>query len=260
MKKLGLIASLLAGLGSLGLGTLYLQRLEAEIGGGPKVAVLVAAKDVPVGAALSESLLAVRDIPQAYVEGRHVRAGDVKKVLGARIAGGLKANETLLWSDLSKFSDQTRVLSGLVQHGMRAVAIDGRSADFEGLLRPGDRVDVLFTGGSKAEGAGATTTLLQNLLVLSVGSNIARNDEETSRGHGRAGAVTLSASVEQAQLLTQAQQRGRLTLTLRNTDDITIVQGVPEATAASLLGAAAPAAERQPTKTSAGKGGIDHVR
>lgn len=232
MKRLGLIASVAAALGSVGLGHLYFQRVEGEISGGPKIAVLVAAEDVPVGAALSEKLLGIRDIPQAYVEGRHVPASELKRVLGARLVGGLRANEAVLWSDLAKFSDRTRVLSGLVPNGMRAVAIDDRSADFDGLLRPGDRVDVLFSAGNKDDDASSTTTLLQNLLVLSAGGSIARVDDEASASgvRGRGTSVMLSATVEQAQILTQAKIRGRLILTLRNAEDITVVESVPETT------------------------------
>src|SRR5690606_38936220 len=191
-----------------------------------------AARDIPVGGTLSESVVAVRDIPLAYVEGRHIRASELKKVLAARLASGLRANEAVLWNDLSKYSDHNRVLSGLIEQGMRAVAIDGRTADFDGLLRPGDRVDVLFTAGG-TNSSGTTRTLLQNLLVLSVGGNIQRADEDGGRSsYARSGSVTVSASVEQAQKLVHAQGQGRLTLTLRNHDDITIVDGVPETTTA----------------------------
>lgn len=256
MKRLGLVASLVAGAGSFALGHAYLGRLEAEVSGGARIAVLVAAKDVPVGSVLSASSVAVRDVPQAYVEARHVRAADVKKVLGARVAGGLKAQETLLWSDLAKFSDQARVLSGLVQHGMRAVAIDSRSADFDGLLRPGDHVDVLFTGGGKGEHS-STVTLLQNLLVLSVGANIVRAEADAANTSSRSGTVTLSATVEQAQTLTQAQLRGRLTLTIRNSDDVTIVDTMPETFGGSLP----DPTTKSLLKTSPSKsGGIEHVR
>jgi Flp pilus assembly protein CpaB len=94
MKKLQLVLSLTAAIGSVGLAHLYLQRLEAEISGGPQIQVLVSAEDVPAGATLKESALGVRDIPQAYVEGRNVRGGDLKKVLGARAAGGLNSRAT----------------------------------------------------------------------------------------------------------------------------------------------------------------------
>jgi pilus assembly protein CpaB len=141
-----------------------------------------------------------------------------------------------------------------VQQGSRAVALDGRSSDFQGLLRPGDRVDVLLTTGEKTQGT--TVTLLQNLLVLSVGSNIARVDEEGSKSGLRGGGVTVSATLEQAQVLAQAGQHGRLTLVLRNSDDITVIDGLPETNAANLLTAKdAPTSVRAATK-----GSIDHVR
>jgi len=256
MKKLALVASIGAAAAAAFVGHLYLQRLEAEVSGGPGVPVLVAAEDVPVGSTLTEKQLAVRDLPQAYVEARHVRASEAKRIVGTKTAGGLKANEAVLWTDLAKFSDGARVLSGLVQNGMRAVPLELRSADFDGLLRPGDRIDVLFTAGAKGED-GATITLLQNLLVLSVGGMTQRADEAGSPLATR-GSVTLSASVEQAQVLTQAQQRGRLALTLRNTDDITLAEGLPETTSRDL---AIAKDNSEPQRRAVGaKGAIEHVR
>ena len=254
MKKIALPLSLGAAALAAFLTHLYLARLEADVSGGPRVAVLVAAADIPVGAALTENQLAVRDVPQAYVEGRQVRASEVKKVIGAKAAGGLKANEALLWTDLAKFNDRARVLSGLVQNGMRAVPLDLRSADFDGLLRPGDRVDVLFSTGAKGD-EGATQTLLQNLLVLSVGGTLGGDDETPA---GARGGVTLSATIEQAQVLTQAQLRGRLSLTLRNTDDLTLAEGLPETSSRDLLQSRDRTdSQRRPTAV---KGAIDHVR
>lgn len=239
LKKPAIIAAGVAALAGFALSHLYLTRLEAEVSGGPKVSVLVVSEDTPVGAVLTESKLAVREVPQAYVEERNVRASDAKKVIGVRVAGGLRANEAVLWSDLMKYSDHARVLSGLVQSGLRAVTIDAHSADFEGLLKPGDRVDVLFTTPSK-EAEGVTTTLLQNLLVLSVGGDLGKRDDgskDDSSSGGRSGSVTLSATLEQAQLLTQAKERGKLGLTLRNPDDIQLVEGVPETGSKDVLAA-----------------------
>ncbi len=257
MKRSWLIATAAAALGTALLGHLYLQKLESEVSGGPKVGVLVTSEDVPVGGVISEKRLAVRDIPQAYVETRHVRAADAKKVVGTRVAGGLKAGELLLWTDLEKFQNHTRVLSGLVQSGSRAVAMDGRMADFDGLLRPGDRVDVLLTQGGKDSG-GSTLTLLQNLLVLSVGGSTVRTDgDDDSSKVGRGDSVTLSVTVQQAQVLTQARERGRLTLSLRSAGDITLVEGVAETTARDLVAGEAPT--KKPI-SSGRKEAIEHVR
>jgi Flp pilus assembly protein CpaB len=245
MKKTSLLLSLAAAVAAVGAGHLYLTRLEAEISGGPKLAVLVAAEDVALGTPLSEKLVALRDVPQAYLDSRQIRGADVKKVLGARVSTALKANDGVLWSDVSSANGSTRVLSGLVERGMRAVAIDARSGNFEGLLRPGDRVDVLFTAGAKGGDVGSTVTLLQNLLVLSVGGNIAKVDEASGRGSWHAGSVTVAASVEDAQILTQAKERGRLSLTLRNSGDITLAEGLPETTSRELEPGALAARERR---------------
>jgi pilus assembly protein CpaB len=260
LKKPAIIAASVATLAGLAVSHLYLKRLEAEVSGGPKVSVLVVSEDTPIGAVLTEDKLAVREVPQAYVEERNVRASEVKRVLGVRVAGGLRANEAVLWSDLMKFSEHGRVLSGLVQNGLRAVTVDARAADFDGLLRPGDRVDVLFTTPSKDTEGGATTTLLQNLLVLSVGSDLGKRDDgnKDDIASGRTGSVTLSATLEQAQLLTQAKERGRLGLTLRNPDDIQLVEGVPETGAKDVLAAKDRLEWRKPGAVR-GKA-IDHVQ
>lgn len=232
MKKVGILGSVLAGFGSLALGHFYLERLEAEVSGGPKVDVLVAAQDVGVGAKLEEKLLATKEIPQAYLEDRHITAREMKMVLGTRVSGGLKANEAILWSDLAQGGDQGRILSGLVTEGMRAVALEGHDVDFGGLLRPGDRVDVLLTTGK--DDTSTTRTILQNLLVLSVGKNIARPSDVTNSKWNR-GNVTLSATVEASQVLAQARQLGQLSLTLRNSDDLTVVEGLPEASRDTIM-------------------------
>ena len=258
MKKLGLIAALCAAAGSVGLMHLYLQRLEAEISGGPKVAVLVAAEELAFGVALAEKNVAVRDIPLSYVEPRQIRAVELKKILGIRTATSIKAHEALLWSDLAQFADHSRVLSGLIQNGMRAVALDGKRVDFEGLLRPGDRVDVVFTSAEKDGTASTTVTLLQNLMVLSVGGDIARSDEQNQRTYAH-GVITLSATVEQAQLITQAQQRGNLTLTLRNPEDITIIESVPETSARDLF-SAKDRIDWHGKKATSNRETIEHVR
>jgi pilus assembly protein CpaB len=256
MKKLALVLTVGAASGAAFVGHLYLQRLEAEVSGGPRVAVLVAAEDLPVGVPLTEKRLAIRDLPQAYLEARHVRAADAKRVVGAKLASGLKASEAILWTDLAKFSDSARALSGLVQNGMRAVPLDLRAADFDGLLRPGDRIDVLFTTGVKGD-EGATITLLQNLLVLSVGGALQPPEDARSAVSAR-GVVTVSTTVEQAQVLTQAQQRGRLSVTLRNADDLTLAEGLPETTAKDLAADRDVLAAQR--RSNAVKRGIEHVR
>jgi pilus assembly protein CpaB len=258
MKRLAPLLCSLSAIATFGLGYLYTERLEAEVSGGPRVSVLVAAQDIPVSAVIAEKHLAVRDIPRAYVESRHVLASDLKKVLGQRATGGLKVNEALLSTDLSKFAER-RSLSGLVSNGMRALAIDGRAADFDGLLRPGDRVDVLLSLGTSNETAGATITLLQNLLVLSVGGTTLRNDGN-EKSYSRGSTVTVSVTAEQAQVLTEAMRRGKLTLSLRNGEDVTLIEGIAETSARDLITRSVASPRPASTPVGSAKEGPSHVR
>lgn len=262
MKKLAIFAAVAAGLAGIGLSHLYFKRLEAEVAGGPRVPVLVAAEDIALGALLDKSMLAVRDIPEAYVEQRHIRAADIKKILGARTSQGVHVNEAVLYSDLSTYSEHVRRLSGLIQEGMRAAVIDSSDARFQGLLRPGDRVDVLLTTGV-GQTQSKTVTLLQNLLLLSVGRDLgsARTRGTGAAAYSPAGGgsmVTLSVTTEQAQIITQAKVAGQLTLTLRNPDDIQLVEGIAETTQTDV----ARAKERLNWRTVSApeKKEIDHVR
>lgn len=226
MKKALLLTAGLSALTAAALSRLYLNRLETEVSGGPRVAVLAAAQDLPAGTQITEGALAVREIPKAYLEARHIKKEEMRQVIGVRVASGLRSGEAMLWSDINRWTERGRQLSGLVPEGRRAVPIELRSAPFHGLLRPGDRVDVLLSRG-QGNSTGGTITLLQNALVLSVGNDISPASENRAADE-RASSATLSLSAEQAQIVVQAQSKGRLSLTLRNPDDLAMVDGLKE--------------------------------
>jgi pilus assembly protein CpaB len=249
VNRKALLISLIAAIAAVALAHLYLERLELEIGGGPRLAVLTAATDLRAGSLLGRERLATRPIPQAYVGQRNILERDAHQVVGVRLGASVAANEPILWSDVATLAAPGRDLSSSIQEGKRAIAIAGNDVTFDGLLRPGDRVDVLFTRAAGDE----TSTLLQNLLVLAVGGRLDPGEERS--GRSLRGAVSLAVSSEQGQLLTQAQQQGSLTLVLRHPDDIAIVEGLPKTERTDLVPRAslrlAPLEPRQE---------IEHVR
>ncbi len=224
-----LLAAIGAALAGLVMLLLYMQRFEAEASGGAPVSVLIAVTDIPLGVAISEAMLGTRELPEAYIEDRHIPAQDAQRVIGVRVTSGVRAGESLLWSDLATTSDQSRDLSSLVRNGQRAITIAADvSTSFGGLVRPGDRVDVLLTIETLAQEP-ETVPLLQNLLVLAAGQDTGalQRPGTTTRRPTTVNQVTLSASIEQSQLLAFASERGRVTLILRNPDDVTVVEGLP---------------------------------
>jgi len=120
-------------------------------------------------------------------------------------------------------SQQGNGLSELIPPGLRAVAlrVNDESA-VSNLIRPGDRVDVLLvSNASKTQAAGSrlfppaeAATVLQNVLVLAVGS--------ATLSGGSAGAihnVTLAVTPRQAAMVALVRTVGGEYLSLRATGD-----------------------------------------
>jgi pilus assembly protein CpaB len=108
-------------------------------------------------------------------------------------------------------------LAPTIPVGMRAVTVRVNDiAGVAGFVLPGMRVDVLVTGHPPASDGDMTTTVLQNMLVLSAGTTI----QPDARGQAiQAPSVTMLATPEQAELLTLAGNDGKIQLVLRNSSD-----------------------------------------
>jgi pilus assembly protein CpaB len=236
---------------------LYMQRFETEVGGGPRVAVLVAARDIKLGEVLREPMLAVREIPQAYLDARHVRVADMGTVVGAPIRVAVKANELVMWSDLATTGADRRDLSSLVLPGMRALTIMGRRESlFGGLLRAGDRVDIAFSSTAMSgTGTLATGLLMQNVVVLAIGMDVGDGNRNSSAGT----AITVSVTPEQAQRLIRARSEGQLDTVLRNPDDVVTLKDLPNVATATPPSGATPDREKEapPTKRWRGRPAAD---
>jgi pilus assembly protein CpaB len=123
---------------------------------------------------------------------------------------------------------------------MRALTIRvGESSAFGGLLRPGDRCDVLLTALRPGSTEQVTVPLLQNVLVLSVGEDTGGPDANDERQRRQGRDVNVAVTIEQAGLLTLAGEQGTLRLVLRNPEDVTILEGLPDTTATDLIEAEA---------------------
>ena len=117
MNRTAILAALVAAAVGVGLLLLYMKRFEEEKSGGVPVRVLMARTDIPLGAQITETMLAERDLPSSYVEERHIRAEDAQRIIGIRVSMGVKANSSILWTDLATTSEQRRDLSGMSSIG-----------------------------------------------------------------------------------------------------------------------------------------------
>src|SRR6266536_3280052 len=126
---------------------LYLRHFEQEATGGKKIELLVAVTPIERGRPVTDDMLGTRQVPQAYVDDRAIRASEREKVLNLRATANVPVLQTLAWTDFIATSDERRDLSSLVQPGNRAMPIRMQFEEALSLIKPGDFVDVIGVFG-----------------------------------------------------------------------------------------------------------------
>lgn len=243
MKSRPLFIGLAAGLVAVALLLLYLRRVEQEASGGRKVQVLVAIELIPRGKPITEVMLGTRDLPVAYVDDRVLRATDKDKILGLKATNTIPIQQSLVWNDVMAVKDDQRALSALVQPGNRATPIRVQITDVLSLVQPGDFIDVLCVCGEAKE----STVLLQRVLVLATGMDTS-SGASGKGGSQRATVLTVSASLQESQLLTVAMEKGKLNAIVRNPNDQRITESPADVSPAALTDATRRQAFQSPRR------------
>jgi pilus assembly protein CpaB len=240
MNRRALVISFVMALLGTALLVVYLRKFESEMSGGEPVEVLMALRPIERGKVLTDDMLTTRSVPLAYVEDRAIKAAERVKVLGLQASVAIFPQQTLMWTDLA-ITTEDRDLSSLIQPGKRAVAVRAAtgSEDTRGnqLIRPGDYVDVIATFRADLENSDpSSAVLLQRVLVLAVGSETQNvsNDAKTRDASLQDKQLTLSLSLPEAQLLSLALERGRLSVAVRPPSDPGTVDDLPDLKASAL--------------------------
>ena len=145
----------------------------------------------------------------------------------------MEANEPLLAVKLTEPGQDAGITSRL-SRGMRAFAINvDVSSGVSGFLRPGDRVDVYWTGstGQARETRKVTKLIEANVRLIAVDQTA----DEDRYSPVIARTVTVEASPQQVAALAQAQSTGKLSLSLVGAQDDTTA-GAVEINQRQLLG------------------------
>ncbi len=158
------------------------------------------------------------------------------EVTGKRVVlRAIEEDEAILAAKVTRPGEDAGLTSQL-SRGMRAFAIRVDVASgVSGFLRPGDRVDVYWTGSVSGtiEGVrGDVTRLIEANVPLIAVDQTASSDLD---GAIIARTVTVAARPEQVAALAQAQSTGRLSLSLVGARDDTIASAI-EVDQRSLLG------------------------
>jgi pilus assembly protein CpaB len=209
-----LLLSLVFGFGAAWAAKNWLeQRTRAADARDAGSAVIVAAMEIPFGTAVEARHVKAIVVPQGTSLGNHFAS--IEEVLGLVATQRALTEEVLLKERFTK-SGSGSTLAALIRPDMRAITV--RVDDVVGVagfLLPGNRVDVVAARKRSGDERATTETILMDLNVLAVDqtSNQDKNEPVVVR------AVTLEMTPQQAEVLVQAREEGRIQLTLRNPTD-----------------------------------------
>jgi len=213
----------------------YINKKEKQFGS--KITIWVAAVDILKGQVFSNENIVEREILQKFEQPYAIRQDQKVSILGKKAKETILKGQQIL-GNLVEFEPGLETLSSDLLEGEneRAISIPvDEISGVAGYIAPGDRVDIMaiYVVPGKEQNTFSTKlkTILQCITVLKVGYN--REETSYTPGFGQKPgpqydkeytSVTLKVTAKEAELLTIAENAGRLKLLLRNPDDIKFLE------------------------------------
>ena len=232
-----LVAFVIAGVCAFGVYRIVGTKMNTQ-SQSPTATVVAAATDLKLGTVLTQADLGVIKIAGTLPKGS-VPEQQRLSLVGRGVVSDIAQGEPILDSNLAA-AGSGGGLAATIPQGMGACAI--RVDDIvgvSGFVTPGMRVDVLASGvppGAPPNAGTVTTTLLQNMEVLSAGVNIQKDAEGKPV---QVQVVNLLVTPDQAETLSLASSQLRIQLVLRNPLDTAVAPVAATATPA-LFGSIKP--------------------
>jgi len=154
--------------------------------------------------------------------------GDVDALVGRVLITPVQGKEPIIESKLAPDSVTAGGVAAVVKPGKRAVAVKGdKVIGLSGLVRPGNRVDVLVTLTHPKTKSEVTKLVLEDILVLATGAQIQKAE---SNGKGEETSpfdvYALEVTPEEGEKLALASAKGKLQFALRNATDTESVRTI----------------------------------
>ncbi|HXJ38035.1 MAG TPA: Flp pilus assembly protein CpaB [Bryobacteraceae bacterium] len=198
--------------------------------------IVVAAHDLDLGSLISDGDLSTAEWVGVLPKGAVLKK---ESAIGRGVMSQLYQGEPIVESRLAA-AGAGGGLAATIPPGMRASAVRvNEVVGLSGFVVPGMRVDVIISGiepgGAAAQGP-KVKTILQNIQVLSAGTNIQKDNEGKPV---QVPVVNLLVTPEQAEVLSLASNETRIQLVLRNPLDMETTK-TPGVGMASLFSGGAP--------------------
>lgn len=180
----------------------------------PTTRVVAAATDIKLGTVLTASDLTTTQIAGATPKGAILK---IDEAVNRGVISNIYQGEPILESRLAP-AGSGGGLAATIPDGMRACAVKvDEVVGLAGFATPGMRVDVLASGNPPGDNQSTqgtvTKTILQNIEVLSAGTDI---QKDASGKPQQVQVVNLLVTPDQAQTLSLASNQLKIQLVLRN--------------------------------------------
>lgn len=169
--------------------------------------IVVASRPIRAGDPFTTENMARKAIPVSGTGRRNVPASEFDLLIGARSRGEIESGEPVLWTDVEE-PFELGGLSKVVEPGRRAMTLEAGATDsFSGLIRTGDRVDLLCN---------PSRGWVRNIEVLAIDRHY---DKTGAREQDEISTLTLSVTADEGKRLAECREAGSLTWLLRNPAD-----------------------------------------
>jgi Flp pilus assembly protein CpaB len=197
--------------------------------------VLVAKFDLPARTIMNVDLVETRTMPKMYLEqdAYEIKSqSDIKLVSNLVTSVRIPKGNQITQSALVSLSPEAG-LSVKVPPGYRGCVLP-LDNDLLRLIKPGDRIDILVSfdavlGDNRKEKV--TATILQNVLVLGVGTNLGQGlsgaqakskaaVEAADQAFSEKSALSIALNPNEAQYLSLSLQQGKIDVVVRGLGDV----------------------------------------
>jgi pilus assembly protein CpaB len=196
--------------------------------------VLVAARDIPQGAALAPGDLAIALFPSSSVSPGFVRL-DQQPSAQADYVGGVTRRAFVQGEPISASAvvqpDGRGFLAAQLAPGFRAVAVEIEATTAAGgFIQPNDHVDVIVTSRVNSPEGGEqvrSDIVLRDIRVLALGDKTQTQASGEAPEIVQAGVAVLELTQEDARVLALADELGTVSLALRGVQAETVGMEMP---------------------------------
>ena len=209
-NKLVFIVAIIFGLLTAGIIYSYITELEKTFDNTEYVNIVVATRALPAKTVIDSSMVTTKKIPIEYMHPQEIT--DSKEIIGNFLRVPVTEGQSFYKEHLLKPGETKDGLAYIVPEGKRALTIPvDEVSGIAGLIKPGDRVDVITTIAIKDEPY--TIIAVEDLTVLAVGKEMERKNDVKEIN---ASTITLAVNYEETKPLMMASQRGAVRLMLRS--------------------------------------------